>query len=635
MQSESEPSLVASDGFASRLSSAQSKDASTKERAVAAAEVIANALVQLRTDLRKDLEGLSGQAVPPIIVRKAFSPVIILLSPAECTHTELGWVAARKLLGYPHPNINQFLDRLENFDINRVPEDDIEQIAPFINDLASSLAKEAIDTKSPAAKALHDWAQSVYNFHALRKAILAEDPKYRYSAGREEEHAEDDQDTAEGFAEEEEEEQEQEQDVERQEEEELSSTVAGLELELQESTNALKGCLTVEALEKLSTQKKPSPLVKMTVTTLRLLLAPEGTVPSDVSWYMSARWLRKRADSLPAELLAFNKHYIPQDNIEAMRPYLCNPGFRADRVASRVSELVGCLCRFVHARVGYYEEGRKHQEILMAQEEEQAAMAKTAVGDPLALTQGCEATNIFLSSKALTLAMCAQSMDACALRTVFGNYDTDKSGFIEAKELRSMYKHMVKAVMELEVENVPIITEQKGAEARAGAQVGAEARARAEAEAGAGTGTAAAAAAEGVGEAEERAVEEGRVEAAEGGGVPETEAEGGDAVDAAAGGTRRLSTCVKVDVEVRKLRTDVTEQARCVHDLVESAMRALDVNQDGRVSWAEFQRWEQQRAASGGLMKQALTSAEGALQEVSTYNSYITMHHTIPITPCR
>ncbi|KAM7382161.1 hypothetical protein PAMA_012837 [Pampus argenteus] len=98
-----------------------------------------------------------------------------------------------------------------------------------------------------------------------------------------------------------------------------------------------------------------SPVAAVTNVTaaVMVLMAPGGKVPKDRSW-KAAKVMMAKVDAFLDSLINFNKENIPEACLKAIRPYLQDPEFQPDLVASKSYAAAG-LCSWVLNIVKFYE----------------------------------------------------------------------------------------------------------------------------------------------------------------------------------------------------------------------------------------------------------------------------------------
>ncbi|KAG7246190.1 hypothetical protein CRUP_000933 [Coryphaenoides rupestris] len=84
-----------------------------------------------------------------------------------------------------------------------------------------------------------------------------------------------------------------------------------------------------------------------------VLMAPGGRVPKDRSW-KAAKVMMAKVDAFLDSLVTFNKEKIPEACLKAIQPYLKDPEFQPDLVASKSLAAAG-LCSWVLNIVRFYE----------------------------------------------------------------------------------------------------------------------------------------------------------------------------------------------------------------------------------------------------------------------------------------
>ncbi|XP_034563350.1 dynein heavy chain 9, axonemal [Notolabrus celidotus] len=98
-----------------------------------------------------------------------------------------------------------------------------------------------------------------------------------------------------------------------------------------------------------------SPVVAVTNVTaaVMVLMAPGGRVPKDRSW-KAAKVMMAKVDAFLDSLINFNKENIPEACLKAIQPYLQDPEFQPDLVASKSNAAAG-LCSWVLNIVKFYQ----------------------------------------------------------------------------------------------------------------------------------------------------------------------------------------------------------------------------------------------------------------------------------------
>ncbi|XP_075889814.1 dynein axonemal heavy chain 9 isoform X2 [Nelusetta ayraudi] len=125
-----------------------------------------------------------------------------------------------------------------------------------------------------------------------------------------------------------------------------------------------------------------SPVVAVTNVTaaVMVLMAPGGKVPKDRSW-KAAKVTMAKVDAFLDSLMNFNKENIPEACLKAIQPYLQDPEFQPDLVASKSYAAAG-LCSWVLNIVKFYqvycEVEPKRQALSKANAELAAAQEKLA-----------------------------------------------------------------------------------------------------------------------------------------------------------------------------------------------------------------------------------------------------------------
>ncbi|XP_068161051.1 dynein axonemal heavy chain 9 [Antennarius striatus] len=123
-----------------------------------------------------------------------------------------------------------------------------------------------------------------------------------------------------------------------------------------------------------------SPVVAVTNVTaaVMVLMAPGGKVPKDRSW-KAAKVMMAKVDAFLDSLMNFNKENIPEACLKAIQPYLQDPDFQPELVASKSNAAAG-LCSWVLNIVKFYqvycEVEPKRQALTKANSELAAAQEK-------------------------------------------------------------------------------------------------------------------------------------------------------------------------------------------------------------------------------------------------------------------
>lgn len=121
------------------------------------------------------------------------------------------------------------------------------------------------------------------------------------------------------------------------------------------------------------------------------LTAPGGRVPKDRSW-KAAKVTMAKVDGFLDSLVNFDKENIPESCLKAIRPYLQDPEFNPEFVATKSYAAAG-LCSWVINIVRFYEVfcevepkrqalSRATSDLTAAQEKLAAIKAKIAVSEP-------------------------------------------------------------------------------------------------------------------------------------------------------------------------------------------------------------------------------------------------------------
>ncbi|XP_073737824.1 dynein axonemal heavy chain 9-like isoform X2 [Callorhinus ursinus] len=106
-------------------------------------------------------------------------------------------------------------------------------------------------------------------------------------------------------------------------------------------------------LTELKSFGAPPPAVSNVSAAVMTLTAPGGRVPKDRSW-KAAKITMAKVDSFLDSLINFDKENIPESCLKAIRPYLQDPEFRPEFVATKSYAAAG-LCSWVINIVRFYE----------------------------------------------------------------------------------------------------------------------------------------------------------------------------------------------------------------------------------------------------------------------------------------
>ncbi|XP_023561192.1 dynein heavy chain 9, axonemal [Octodon degus] len=106
-------------------------------------------------------------------------------------------------------------------------------------------------------------------------------------------------------------------------------------------------------LTELKSFGSPPPAVSNVSAAVMVLMAPGGKVPKDRSW-KAAKVTMAKVDSFLDSLINFNKENIHENCLKAIRPYLQDPEFNPEFVASKSYAAAG-LCSWVINIVRFYE----------------------------------------------------------------------------------------------------------------------------------------------------------------------------------------------------------------------------------------------------------------------------------------
>ncbi|XP_015418031.1 PREDICTED: dynein heavy chain 9, axonemal-like [Myotis davidii] len=140
-------------------------------------------------------------------------------------------------------------------------------------------------------------------------------------------------------------------------------------------------------LTELKSFGSPPPAVSNVSAAVMALMAPGGKVPKDRSW-KAAKVAMARVDGFLDSLVRFDKENIHQNCLRAIRPYLQDPEFNPEFVATKSYAAAG-LCSWVINIVKFYEVfcdvepkrqalGRATSDLTTAQEKLAAIKAKIA-----------------------------------------------------------------------------------------------------------------------------------------------------------------------------------------------------------------------------------------------------------------
>uniref|UniRef100_A0A3Q2SZQ2 Dynein axonemal heavy chain 9 n=1 Tax=Fundulus heteroclitus TaxID=8078 RepID=A0A3Q2SZQ2_FUNHE len=128
--------------------------------------------------------------------------------------------------------------------------------------------------------------------------------------------------------------------------------LAKAEPALQAAQDALN-TLNKNNLTELKSFGSPVAAVTNVTAAVMVLTAPAGKVPKDRSW-KAAKVMMAKVDTFLDSLVNFNKENIPEACLKAIRPYLQDPEFQPDLVASKSYAAAG-LCSWVLSIVKFYE----------------------------------------------------------------------------------------------------------------------------------------------------------------------------------------------------------------------------------------------------------------------------------------
>lgn len=125
-----------------------------------------------------------------------------------------------------------------------------------------------------------------------------------------------------------------------------------------------------------------------------VLMAPGGKVPKDRSW-KAAKITMTKVDSFLDSLIHFDKENIHENCLKAIKPYLQDPAFNPELVATKSYAAAG-LCSWVINIVRFYEVfcdvepkrqalNKATSDLTAAQEKLAAIKAKITVSEPRTL----------------------------------------------------------------------------------------------------------------------------------------------------------------------------------------------------------------------------------------------------------
>ena len=144
-------------------------------------------------------------------------------------------------------------------------------------------------------------------------------------------------------------------------------------------------------LTELKSFGSPPQAVSNVSAAVMALVAPEGKVPKDRSW-KAAKIAMARVDAFLDSLSNFNKENIHENCLKAIRPYLQDPEFNPEFVATKSYAAAG-LCSWVINIVKFYEVfcdvepkrqalSRATSDLTAAQEKLAAIKTKITVSEP-------------------------------------------------------------------------------------------------------------------------------------------------------------------------------------------------------------------------------------------------------------
>lgn len=143
-------------------------------------------------------------------------------------------------------------------------------------------------------------------------------------------------------------------------------------------------------LTELKSFGSPPPAVSNVSAAVMVLIAPRGKVPKDRSW-KAAKVTMAKVDGFLDSLVHFDKENIHENCLKAIRPYLQDPEFNPEFVATKSYAAAG-LCSWVINIVKFHEvfcdvEPKRQAlskatlDLTAAQEKLAAVKAKIAVSD--------------------------------------------------------------------------------------------------------------------------------------------------------------------------------------------------------------------------------------------------------------
>lgn len=97
----------------------------------------------------------------------------------------------------------------------------------------------------------------------------------------------------------------------------------------------------------------PVTAVTNVTAAVMVLMAPRGKVPKDRSW-KAAKVMMAKVDTFLDALINFDKENINENCLKAIQPYLQDPEFKPELVASKSYAAAG-LCSWVINIVKFYE----------------------------------------------------------------------------------------------------------------------------------------------------------------------------------------------------------------------------------------------------------------------------------------
>lgn len=147
-----------------------------------------------------------------------------------------------------------------------------------------------------------------------------------------------------------------------------------------------------------------------------VLMAPGGRVPKDRSW-KAAKVMMAKVDAFLDSLVNFNKENVHENCLKAIQPYLQDPEFQPELVASKSYSAAG-LCSWVINIVRFYQVycevepkrqalSKANAELAAAQDKLTTIKAKINVSDRPVLIQFSAST---ILERSIFLSVCLSSV---------------------------------------------------------------------------------------------------------------------------------------------------------------------------------------------------------------------------------